>query len=173
MSAISSAPVLKFFDLEGVGAVILKNDRPVAYASKALSLSQQNYAEIEKEMLAIVFVCESFHDYLYGQREITVAGDHKPLEAIKKKTHPSSTLRLQKMILGIKPYAVKIEYLPGRHRVLTNTLSSAYLPIENAHQCDEFEIHLLDSGELSETMFQKLRDETKRDQDSSSCTQLS
>ena len=53
-TAISSAPVLKFFDPEepvtlsvdassiGVGAVILQNERPVAYASKALTLSQQN-----------------------------------------------------------------------------------------------------------------------------------
>jgi len=66
-TAISSAPVLKFFDPEepvtlsvdasskGVGAVILQNERPVAYASKALTLSQKNYPQIEKEMLAIVF----------------------------------------------------------------------------------------------------------------------
>ena len=109
-TAISSAPVLKFFDPEepvtlsvdasskGVGAVILQNDRPVAYASKALTLSQQNYAQIEKEMLAIVFGCERFHDYLYGQREITVESDHKPLEAILKKPIHQAPLRLQKMI---------------------------------------------------------------------------
>lgn len=78
-TAISSAPVLKFFDpgepvtlsvdasSKGVGAVILQNDRPVAYASKALTLSQKNYAQIEKEMWVIVFGYERFHDYLYGQ----------------------------------------------------------------------------------------------------------
>ena len=66
-TSISSAPVLKFFDpkepvtlsvdasSKGVGAVLLQNDRPVAYASKALTPSQENYAQIEKEMLAIVF----------------------------------------------------------------------------------------------------------------------
>ena len=37
-----------------VSAVILQNEHPVAYASKALTLSQQNYAQIEQEMLAIV-----------------------------------------------------------------------------------------------------------------------
>ena len=54
-TAISSAPVLKFFDpkepvtlsvdasLKGVGTVLLQNDRPVAYASKALTPSQENY----------------------------------------------------------------------------------------------------------------------------------
>lgn len=52
---------------KGLGAVVLQNDCPVAYASEALTLTQQNYAQIEKEMLAIVFGCESFHDYLYAQ----------------------------------------------------------------------------------------------------------
>ena len=50
----------------------------------------------------------------------------------------------------------------GRHLVLADALSRAYLPIENTDK-SEFEIHLLDSRELSETMFQKLTAETKRD----------
>ena len=128
---------------------ILQNDRPVAYASKALTLSKHNYAQIVKEMLAIVFGCERFHDYLYGQREITVESDHRPFEAILKKPIHQAPLRLQKMILRIKPYAVKVKYLPGKHLVLADSLSRAFLPIENTGQSDEFEIHLLDSGELS------------------------
>ncbi|PFX34153.1 Transposon Tf2-9 polyprotein [Stylophora pistillata] len=66
-TSISSAPVLKFFEpkepvtlsvdasSKGVGAVLLQNDRPAAYASKALTPSLENYAQMEKEMLAIVF----------------------------------------------------------------------------------------------------------------------
>ena len=174
-TSISSAPVLKFFDPKepvtlsvdassnGVGAVLLQNDRPVAYASKALTLSQENYAQIEKEMLAIVFGCERFHDYLYGQREITVESDHKPLEAILKKPIHQAPLRLQKMILRLKPYAVNVKYIPGSHLVLADALSRAYLPSQAADKPDEFEIHVLDSGQLSETMFHKLRDETKSD----------
>ena len=62
-TAISSTPVLKFFNpkepvslsvdasSKGLGAVILQNNQPVAYASKALTESQQKYAKIEKEML--------------------------------------------------------------------------------------------------------------------------
>ena len=46
---------------------------------------------------------------------------------------------------------------------LADTLSGAYLPIEAADQPDEFEIHVLDSGRLSETMLHKLTEETKSD----------
>ena len=114
-------------------------------------------------MLVIVFGCERFHDYLYGQREITVESDHKPLEAILKKPIHQAPLRLQRMFLRIKPYAVNVKYLPGSQLILADTLSRAYLPSKAADQPDEYEIYVLDSGQLSETMFYKLRDETKSD----------
>ena len=99
-TAISSTPVLKFFNLEepvtssvhasskGVGA----NKCPLPYASKSLTLSRQNYAQIEKEMLALVFGCEHFHNYLYGKREITVS--RKRPQTVRSNievTHSSST----------------------------------------------------------------------------------
>ena len=42
----------------GVGAVLLQDDKPVAYASKSLTPTQQRYAVIEQEMLAVVFGCQ-------------------------------------------------------------------------------------------------------------------
>ena len=66
--------------VEGLGVVLVQNDHPIAYASKALTKVQQNYAQIEKEMLAIVYGCIKFHEYIYGMPNI----DHKPLEAILK-----------------------------------------------------------------------------------------
>lgn len=50
---------------DGLGAAILQEGKPVAYASKSLTDSQKNYAQIEKEMLEIVFDCQRFHQYLY------------------------------------------------------------------------------------------------------------
>ena len=160
-----STPVSLSVDasLKGLGAVILQNNQPVTYASKALSKSQQNYAQIEKEMLAIVFGCERFYDFLYGQNVVTVESDHKPWEAILKKPIHHAPLRLQTMIFRIKPYAVNVKYLPGSSLVLADTLSRAYLPDETPDQPDEFEIHVLDSGNFSEPMLQKLKDETQKD----------
>ena len=41
---------------KGFGAVILQNGLPVAYASKALTPSQQHYAQIEKEIIALSLI---------------------------------------------------------------------------------------------------------------------
>ena len=60
--------------------------RPIAYASKSLTATQQRYTPIEKEMLAAVFGCQRFYQYIYGKKVI-IQSDHKPLEAIMKKPH--------------------------------------------------------------------------------------
>ena len=69
---------------KGLGAVLIQDDHPIAYASKSLTNTQQQYAQIEKEMLAVVFGCIIFHDYIYGVPNVTVESDHKPLESILK-----------------------------------------------------------------------------------------
>ena len=109
----SSAPVLAYFNpnqpvklsvdasSKGLGAVLLQNDHPITYTSRALGLTdtQQQYAQIDKEMLAVVFGCTKFHDYIYGVPNIEVESDHKPLEAILRKPLHQAPLRLQKMIM--------------------------------------------------------------------------
>ena len=115
------------------------------------------------EMLAIVFGCERFHGFVYRQNVVTVESDHEPLEAILKKPIHQAPLRPQKIILRIKPYAVNVKHVPGSSLVLADTLSRAYLSDETPDQHDEFEIHVLDSGNFSEPMLQKLEDETQKD----------
>ena len=82
---ITNAPVLKYYDVtkdpdvtiqvdaspNGLGAVLLQDEHPVAYASRSLTQSEQNYAQIKKEMLAITFGCERFHEYIYLRKEVS------------------------------------------------------------------------------------------------------
>ncbi|XP_071051479.1 uncharacterized protein [Onthophagus taurus] len=63
---------------KGLGACVMQNNKPVAYASKVLIEAQQRYAQIEKELLAVVFGCEKYKQYIYGQN-IIIETDHKPL----------------------------------------------------------------------------------------------
>lgn len=90
------APILGYYDAKksltlqvdasstGLGAALIQEDRPIAYASKALTPTQERYAQIEKELLPVVFGCAKFAEYIVG-RDVTVESDHKPLEAIMKK----------------------------------------------------------------------------------------
>lgn len=98
-------PVLKYYDLEeevtvqcdaseyGLGAALLQNGQPVAFVSRSLSQTERQYAQIEKECLAIVFSCERFRQYLAGREKITVESDHKPLLSIFQKSILSAPCR--------------------------------------------------------------------------------
>ena len=57
----------------------------MCHASRPLTSAEKNYAQIEKELLAIVYGCTKFHQYVYGKK-VNVQTDHKPLEALFKKT---------------------------------------------------------------------------------------
>ena len=70
--------------LKGLGACIIQDGQPIAFASKSLMDTETRYANIERELLAIVYGCEKFHTYLYGRTYI-VETDHKPLKMISLK----------------------------------------------------------------------------------------
>ena len=97
----------------GLGAALLQDSKPVAYASKSLTSTEQQYAQIEKEMYAILFGREHFHQYIYG-RHITVVTDHKPLESITKKPVAAAPARLQRMMLRIQKYGMTVVHVQER-----------------------------------------------------------
>lgn len=135
---LSSQPVLKFFDpskpvnlqvdasKSGLGACILQDGHPIAYASRSLTQAEVNYAQIEKELLAVVFGCERFNHYVYG-RPVDVMSDHKPLVSITKKPLVNSSPRLQRLLLRLQKYEVNISYVPGKYMYVADTLSRAFL----------------------------------------------
>lgn len=137
-SLLTHAPTLKFYDVqkpvtlsvdassEGIGAVLMQEGKPVAYGSRALSDAQRRYAQIEKELLAIVYGCEKFHQYVYG-KDILVESDHKPLEAIFKKALYQAPSRLQRMLLRLQRYSLNIVYKPGKEMHIADALSRAFL----------------------------------------------
>ena len=115
--AATSAPTLQFFDAKrttvlqcdasegGLGAVLMQDGHPVAFASKSLSLAERSYGQIEKELLAVVLGAKRFHQYVYG-RPISVESDHKPLEIILKKPLQDASKRLQRMMLALQGYDI-------------------------------------------------------------------
>ena len=121
----------------GLGAAILQEGKPVAFASRALSSAEKNYSQLEKEMLAIVFALRRFDQYVYG-REILVESDHQPLETILRKPLHEAPRRLQRMMMELQRYDLTVKYLNGENMYLADTLSRAFLPIiESDYDNDE------------------------------------
>lgn len=92
----------------------------MAYVSRALTSAESRYAQIEKELLAMVFSCEKFETYLFG-REVTVDSDHKPLEMIWQKPIHAAPKRLQRMLLRLQKFDIKIRYKKGSQMYLADT----------------------------------------------------
>ena len=143
---ISSAPLLKYYDVasettilcdaseSGLGATLLQEGQPVAFASRSLSTVERQYAQIEKECLAIVFACSRFNQYLHGRELTTVETDHKPLVPIFQKSIHSAPKRLQRMLLRLQRYNLNVTYLPGSQMYIADMLSRAYLQVDRT-QC--------------------------------------
>lgn len=45
-------------------------------ASRSLNFAEINYAQFEKDMLAIVYACSKLHTYIYGHDNIVIQTDH-------------------------------------------------------------------------------------------------
>ena len=111
----------------GLGAVLIQKDsqdrsRPVAFASNSLTPTEMRYADVEYEMLAVVFGCMRFHHYLYG-REFIYHSDHKPLEEIQLKHLNDAPPRLQRLLCKIQPYNFVTKYVPGKDIPMADALS--------------------------------------------------
>ena len=76
--------------------------------------------------------------YLFG-REVTVETDHKPLEAILKKPLLTAPKRLQRMMMRLQNYQLKVVYKKGQEMYIADTLSRAYLPSPNHVSQNELE----------------------------------
>ena len=119
----------------GIGAVISHtfpdgSEHPIAFASRSLSTSECNYAQLEKEALSLVFGAKKFHRYLYG-RKIEIITDHKPLTTIfgPKKGIPSlAAARLQRWAIILSAYDYDIRYKSTTEHGNADGLSRLPLP---------------------------------------------
>ena len=118
--------------LRGFGSALVQEGKVVAFASRSLTDTETRYANIEREMLAVVVACEKFHSYLFGKRFI-VESDHKPLEMIHLKNLTAAPPRLQRMLLRIQGYDFTIKYKPGTEMLLADPMSRLnHLPCEES-----------------------------------------
>ena len=120
----------------GVGAVLShlvdggKEERPVSYASRTLTVAERNYGHIEKEGLGLVFAVKKFHHYLFGHH-FTMVTDHKPLLGLfgeNRGVPDRAAARITRWALLLSAYDYKLEYRAGKLNGNADGLSR--LPME-------------------------------------------
>ena len=118
----------------GVGAVISHSypdglGRPIAHASRTLSNSERNYAQVEKVALALIFGLSKFHQYLYG-RTFILQTNHKPLTTILGPNQGIPSLaaaRLQRWAIQLAGYSYEIQFRPTTQHCNADGLSRLLL----------------------------------------------
>ena len=166
---------------QGIGCVMLQPDdnipadvnhgipsnlQSVAYASKSLSEAEQNYANIEREMLGVVFSLETFKHFISG-RQINIITDHKPLTSLFSKCLANTSPRLARMMLHISDYDANVLYQKGSKMFLSDALSR--LSSHNMRQGKQSEIKGLNISvhdvktDVCETTLDKIHIHSKTD----------
>jgi transposase InsO family protein len=106
----------------GLGAVLLQNHKPIAFASRCLTQTECRYSQLEKEFLGIVFGLTRFHRLILGSNCV-LKTDHKPIINLMEKPIDALPLRLQRWMLKIQVYDVKYQHIAGNKNVLADALS--------------------------------------------------
>jgi hypothetical protein len=128
-SLISSSPVLLMPDMSrpfriecdasdyALGAVLLQQDpnyndewKPVAFISKKLSSAERNYPTQERELLAILFACRTWHCFVEGS-VYEVYTDHRPLQFYNSSNKLSP--RLVRWMQDLEMYQPTLIYKKG------------------------------------------------------------
>ena len=105
---------------QGLGCVLMQNDKVIAYASRQLKKHEQNYPTHDLELASVVFALRIWRHYLYGV-PCRIFTDHKSLQYLF--TQKELNMRQRRWIELIKDYECTIEYHPGKANVVADALS--------------------------------------------------
>ncbi|GJU35293.1 hypothetical protein Tco_1183647 [Tanacetum coccineum] len=103
-----------------LGAVLMQNEKVIAYASRQLKIHEKNYTTHDLELGAVVFALKIWRHYLYGTK-CTVFTDHKSLQHILDQKELN--MRQRRWLELLSDYDCEIRYHPGKANVVADALS--------------------------------------------------
>ncbi len=108
----------------GIGAVLSQlqqgEERVLAYGSRSLTPTEQNYCTTRRELLAVVEFTTHFRQYLLG-RSFTVRTDHSSLQWLIRMREPEG--QLARWLEKLGEYDFKVVHRPGRCHENADVLS--------------------------------------------------
>ncbi|GKA98989.1 putative reverse transcriptase domain-containing protein [Tanacetum coccineum] len=110
---------------KGLGAVLMQNEKVIAYASRQLKIHEKNYTTHDLELGAVVFALKMWRHYLYGTR-CTVFTDHKSLQHILDQKELN--MRQRRWLELLSNYDCDIRYHPRKANVVVDALSRKERP---------------------------------------------
>ena len=184
---LTTTPVLAAFDPEletivsadassyGLGAVLVQKQRdgtlkPVAYVSRSLTITEQKYAQIEKEALAFTWACERLQGYLAGLK-FHIQTDHKPLVPLFSTKHLEQLpIRVQRFRLRMMRFDYTLSHLPGKELYTADMLSRAPVDKPSSHD-DSLEVQVcayvdfvVETFPASNQQIERIKEQQKADQ---------
>ena len=131
---IAAAPILAYYEPEkttvlqtdasinGLGACLLQDEKPVYFTSKALMEAQRGYVAIELESLAVAWLWKIFTTFSMAITHCLKL-TKIPWETILSRSLNQATPRLQRILIRTFPYNINVHYLPGLKNQLSDCLS--------------------------------------------------
>ena len=162
----SATTLQTYASKKGLGAVILQNSKPVMFLSRALTGSERNYQNLERECLVTIWGMEKFYYFLYG-KQFTLETDQKPLVSIYRMHMVEISPRIQRLAVRSFPYQpFDVQYRKGMENPLADTLSRVTLtPVEeDGIQLPIVAVNLITSNlPVSSTEIELIHEETSKD----------
>nr|GEU49398.1 retrotransposon protein, putative, unclassified [Tanacetum cinerariifolium] len=108
---------------EGIGAVLLQNNKLICYFSRRLGTRMRIAATYQKELFAIVEAIYKWRQYLVG-RQFIVRTDHKSVKELMQQV--IQTPLQQKYVRKLMGFDFVIEYKPGASNQADDALSRVF-----------------------------------------------
>ncbi|KAJ9558118.1 hypothetical protein OSB04_012733 [Centaurea solstitialis] len=105
---------------QGLGCVLMQDEKVIAYASRQLKVHEKNYTTHDLELGAVVFALKIWRHYLYGTK-CTIYTDHKSLQHILDQK--MLNMRQRRWVELLSDHDCEIKYHPGKANVVADALS--------------------------------------------------
>lgn len=149
--------------------IVNGTEKSVIFASRSLSATEQNYSQLDREALAIIFSIQKFYRYLYG-RPFTLISNNRPLTRIFQqdaKLPAITSARLLRYATFLSNFNYKIEHRKGKDHGNVDYLSRAPIKVNPTIQDEDDEINDQIINQISSTCITSkyIMEETVKDKE--------